>query len=119
MVQYEEKTLKLRICTIIPPCPLEANDGSDRCWTFACTDHSDDVKGVVQSCAIKFKNSEIAEKFKLEYEKYQKKNQEANDNVGKETTAEPEKEGKKEEVAPKEEAKKEEAKKEEEKKETA
>uniref|UniRef100_A0A7S2TKH1 RanBD1 domain-containing protein n=1 Tax=Lotharella oceanica TaxID=641309 RepID=A0A7S2TKH1_9EUKA len=105
MVLYEEKTLKLRLCTIIHPAnEMKANEGSDRAWAFACTDYSEseDGKGNVQACVIKFKNSEIADKFKAEYEKYQKVNGEAAKKG----------ESKKPEEAKKEEAKKEEAKKE-------
>eukprot|EP00466_Bigelowiella_natans_P019908 jgi/Bigna1/86071/estExt_fgenesh1_pg.C_80015 len=83
MVLYEEKTFKLRLCAMVPTKgELQANEGSDRSWTFACTDYSgkdedepgEEKKGVLQSCAIKFKNSEIANKFKAEFEKYQEEN---------------------------------------------
>jgi len=107
MVLYEEKTLKLRLCAIIHPAnEMKANEGSDRAWAFACTDYSEseDGKGNVQACVIKFKNSEIADKFKAEYEKYQKLNGEAAKAEGK---TEPKKEEPKKEEAKKEEAKKE------------
>mmetsp|Transcript_17209 Transcript_17209/g.25814 ORF Transcript_17209/g.25814 Transcript_17209/m.25814 type:complete len:184 (-) Transcript_17209:116-667(-) len=81
MVLYEEKTFKLRLCSMIPPdVKLAPNAGSDRAWTFACTDYSeaeDGTGGVIQSCAIKFKNSDIADKFKSEFEKYQEENKKA------------------------------------------
>mmetsp|Transcript_29558 Transcript_29558/g.72023 ORF Transcript_29558/g.72023 Transcript_29558/m.72023 type:complete len:186 (-) Transcript_29558:224-781(-) len=112
MVLYEEKTFKLRLCCIVPPeTPLAANEGSDRLWTFACMDfsESEDGKGQPQSVAIKFKNAEIAEKFKAEYEKYQSQNKAAMESKGSATQA----------VSKKEEPKKEEEKKEENKKETA
>ncbi|GAB5371229.1 hypothetical protein AAMO2058_001561500 [Amorphochlora amoebiformis] len=103
MVLYEEKTFKLRLCAIIhPTAKLSANEGSDRTWTFACTDFSEaeEGKGVIQSCAIKFRNSEIADKFKAEYEKYQEMNKKSSSKK-----TEKKEEAKKEEV--KQEAKKE------------
>uniref|UniRef100_A0A7S2TLP1 RanBD1 domain-containing protein n=1 Tax=Lotharella oceanica TaxID=641309 RepID=A0A7S2TLP1_9EUKA len=58
MVLYEEKTLKLRLCTIIHPAnEMKANEGSDRAWAFACTDYSEcrilecvDKTGLIIGC---------------------------------------------------------------------
>ncbi len=117
MVLYEEKTLKLRLCAVIPPPPsvLTANEGSDRTWTFACTDYSENKEGSVQSCAAKFKDSDGANEFKAQYEKYQAENAKASNADATPAAAASDAKGDTAEAAPaeKQEAKKEEAKKEE------
>lgn len=41
-----------------PKIELTPNTGSDRSWTWATTDFSDDVKGKEEVLAIKFRDSD-------------------------------------------------------------
>lgn len=65
----EEKTMKLRMNHFVhPDVELRANQGSDRSWTWACTDYASG-EAVQETFAIRFKNEEIAKAFKDEHDK--------------------------------------------------
>lgn len=71
----QEKTLKLCLNHMVnPEMELKPNMGSDRAWTWSSMDYadSDDVK--VTTFAIKFKNSDVANEFKAQYDKFRKVN---------------------------------------------
>mmetsp|Transcript_10863 Transcript_10863/g.31556 ORF Transcript_10863/g.31556 Transcript_10863/m.31556 type:complete len:115 (+) Transcript_10863:476-820(+) len=109
-----EKTMK--ICAnffVAPTIELKVNAGSDRSWVWQCHDFSEE-KTDVTILAIRFANSENAQKFKEEFEKAKKANEGKIDDGAsiEKSKAEPEEKGK--EDSPKEEAAKEEAAKKEE-----
>jgi len=68
----QEKTMKvISNHALDPRIKLEPNAGSDRSWVFSCYDFAD---GELEEkvFALRFSNSEVADEFKAEYEKYQK-----------------------------------------------
>jgi Ran-binding protein 1 len=70
-----EKTMK--ICAnffVGPTIDLKVNAGSDRSWVWQCHDFSEE-KTDVTTLAIRFANSENAQKFKEEFEKAKKANE--------------------------------------------
>jgi len=70
-----EKTMK--ICAnffVGPTTDLKVNAGSDRSWVWQCHDFSEE-KTDVTTLAIRFANSENAQKFKEEFEKAKKANE--------------------------------------------
>eukprot|EP00967_Tisochrysis_lutea_P049723 scaffold60985_cov39-Tisochrysis_lutea.AAC.2 len=114
LLMRREKTMK--ICAnffVAPTIELKVNAGSDRSWVWQCHDFSEE-KTDVTILAIRFANSENAQKFKEEFEKAKKANEGKIDDGAsiEKSKAEPEEKGK--EDSPKEEAAKEEAAKKEE-----
>lgn len=68
MLMRREKTMK--ICAnffLMPDIALKENAGSDRSWVWQCVDFSEE-KAEVSVLAIRFANSENAQKFKDEFE---------------------------------------------------
>jgi len=68
MLMRREKTMK--ICAnffIAPGTSLKENAGSDRSWVWQCIDFSEE-KSEVSTLAIRFANSENAQKFKEQFE---------------------------------------------------
>jgi Ran-binding protein 1 len=58
---------------VLPATELKANPGSDRAWTWVATDFSDEV-AKVESFAIRFRDSEVANDFKTKYDQARKVN---------------------------------------------
>jgi len=70
----QEKTLKLCINhKVHPEIDLVANAGSDRSWTWRTLDYSTE-EPEKQTFAIRFKDSEVANQFKAEYDKARQSN---------------------------------------------
>ena len=68
MLMRREKTMK--ICAnffLLPDIDLKENAGSDRSWVWKCMDFSEE-KQEVSVLAIRFANSENAQKFKEVFE---------------------------------------------------
>jgi Ran-binding protein 1 len=75
LLMRREKTMK--ICAnffVGPTIDLKVNAGSDRSWVWQCHDFSEE-KTDVTTLAIRFANSENAQKFKDEFEKAKKANE--------------------------------------------
>jgi len=71
----QEKTLKLCLNhTVHPTIELKVNLGSDRAWTWTCLDAADPEDVKVQTFAIKFKNSDVANEFKNKYDEFRASN---------------------------------------------
>jgi hypothetical protein len=70
VIMRQEKTLKC-CCNhfVSPVLELTPNAGSDRSWTWAVLDYADFDGAKDQTFAIRFKDAEIAAKFKEEWEK--------------------------------------------------
>lgn len=67
----QEKTMKVIANHALDPrINLEPNAGSDRSWVFSCFDFAD---GALEEkvFALRFSNSDVADAFKADYEKYQ------------------------------------------------
>jgi Ran-binding protein 1 len=113
MLMRREKTMK--ICAnffLSPDIELKENAGSDRSWVWQCIDFSEE-KQEVSVLAIRFANSENAQKFKDAFEAGKEANKGKPLDGPAPEAKEEKKEGKKEEAAaPKESPKKEEEKKE-------
>jgi len=72
LLMRREKTLK--VCAnhyVSPGLKLEENVGSDRSWVWTTVDHSEDTP-TKETLAIRFANSENAQKFKEEFVNAQK-----------------------------------------------
>jgi len=77
MLMRREKTMK--ICAnffLQPTIELKENAGSDRSWVWQCMDFSEE-KEDISVLAIRFANSENAQKFKEEFEKAKEANKAA------------------------------------------
>jgi len=75
LLMRREKTMK--ICAnffIAPGTILKENAGSDRSWVWQCMDFSEE-KAEVSTLAIRFANSENAQKFKEHFEEAMKINE--------------------------------------------
>lgn len=71
IVLREDKTLKLRVNhPVVPGLELKPNMGSDRAWTWASVDYSEDDPKTY-TFAIKFRNADVANAFKAKYEEAQ------------------------------------------------
>jgi Ran-binding protein 1 len=69
IVLRQEKTLKLCLNHIVnPKLALQSNPGSDRTWTWRAEDFADPLEPTTDTFAIKFKNSEVANEFKKQYD---------------------------------------------------
>jgi Ran-binding protein 1 len=67
----QEKTLKLCLNHMVnPDMELKPNMGSDRAWTWSSMDYADPDDVKVTTFAIKFKNSDVANEFKSQYDKF-------------------------------------------------
>ena len=106
LLMRREKTMK--ICAnffLLPDVELKENAGSDRSWVWKCMDFSEE-KQEFSVLAIRFANSENAQKFKEAFEEAKELNKGLNfSSEGESTVAAPEKAEAK--VAPKEGAKEE------------
>jgi len=72
LLMRREKTLK--VCAnhyVLPHLKLEENVGSDRSWVWTTTDHAEEP-GTKETLAIRFANTENAQKFKQEFISAQK-----------------------------------------------
>lgn len=91
MVMYQEKTFRLCLhCAIHPDVELTANEGSDRSWVWRTTDYANlESPGtpIDETFAIMFRNSDFADAFKVEYEKWGKKNKKVQTTSGTEEEA--------------------------------
>lgn len=76
MVLREEKTLKLRLNHKIPlNVDLKSNDGSDRFWSWRTNDYTDSpFEPTLETFGIKFKTSELATQFQLQWKNSQHSN---------------------------------------------
>ena len=104
LLMRREKTMK--ICAnffLLPDIELRENAGSDRSWVWKCMDFSEE-KQEVSVLAIRFANSENAQKFKEVFEEAKESNKGVN--FGAEGAA-PAPEKKEEKEEPKEDAKEE------------
>jgi Ran-binding protein 1 len=69
IVLRQEKTLKLCLNhQVNPKLALQSNPGSDRTWTWRADDFADPLEPTTDTFAIKFKNSEVANEFKKQYD---------------------------------------------------
>lgn len=82
LLMRREKTMK--ICAnffVVPTISLAENAGSDRSWVWQCHDYSEGRDGTTETqystLAIRFANSENAQKFKEEFEKAKEANKAA------------------------------------------
>eukprot|EP00823_Brevimastigomonas_motovehiculus_P000385 TRINITY_DN10473_c0_g1_i1.p1 TRINITY_DN10473_c0_g1~~TRINITY_DN10473_c0_g1_i1.p1 ORF type:complete len:231 (+),score=78.08 TRINITY_DN10473_c0_g1_i1:81-773(+) len=74
-IMRQEKTLKLVLNQIVDPSTeLKQNAGSDRAWTWANLDYSDDTP-TRYAFAIKFKTAELANAFKAVYDECRTSNE--------------------------------------------
>ena len=75
ILMRQEKILKI-ICNhqIDPRIELTPNIGNDRSWVWRAYDFSDGVELVETMFAIRFKDSDVANEFKKEFEKCQEEN---------------------------------------------
>lgn len=72
LLMRREKTLK--VCAnhyLLPGIQLQENVGSDRSWVWSCPADFADEEPRQEVFAMRFANSENAQKFKTEFEKYQ------------------------------------------------
>jgi Ran-binding protein 1 len=70
----QEKTLKCCMNHIVhPDLDLQANAGSDRSWTWRCTDYAGD-EPETQTFALRFKDADIANAFKAKINEVRKIN---------------------------------------------
>jgi len=68
IILRQQKTLKIRMHHIVAPaCELKQNTGSDRSWTWVATDYSDEV-AKIESFAISFRDSDVANDFKAKFD---------------------------------------------------
>lgn len=78
MAMHMEKTFRPCLaCIVLPDSQMSANESSDRSWVWTTTDFADpNAPGtpLVQSFAIKFKTKEIADNFKVVYDKHKVEN---------------------------------------------
>jgi Ran-binding protein 1 len=58
-----------------PDVDLKANAGSDRSWTWRCTDYAGDAPDP-QTFAIRFKDADTAQAFKTKFDEVRKINDE-------------------------------------------
>jgi len=95
LLMRREKTLK--VCAnhyVLPHLKLEENVGSDRSWVWTTTDHAEEP-ATKETLAIRFANTENAQKFKQEFLSAQKEMEK----LGGESTGTPKKEAKEAEPA--------------------
>jgi len=117
LLMRREKTYKICANHLLHPLmKLEVNVGSDRSWMWHCSADFAEEEPREELFAIRFANSENAQKFKEKFEECQKLSTGEVDAPKTTTLEEKKEEEKKEEPEKKEEEKKEEEKKEEEKK---
>jgi len=82
LLMRREKTLK--VCAnhyVLPHLKLEENVGSDRSWVWTTTDHSEEP-ATKETLAIRFANTENAQKFKQEFLSAQKEMEKAGESAG-------------------------------------
>jgi len=68
LLMRQDKTLKVCLNHVINPLiELQSNAGSDRSWVWRSTDYADVDEPKDETFAVRFQNSEIAQKFKDEF----------------------------------------------------
>lgn len=72
VLMREEKTLKMKVNHFLDPrMKLVPNSGNDRSWVWIAMDFAE-LELTETTFAVRFSNSDIAQTFKEEFEKYQK-----------------------------------------------
>jgi len=68
LLMRQDKTLKVCLNHVVNPLiELQSNAGSDRSWVWRSTDYADPEQPKDETFAVRFQNSEIAQKFKDEF----------------------------------------------------
>jgi Ran-binding protein 1 len=75
ILMRQEKTWKI-LCNhqIDPRIELKPNVGNDRSWVWRAFDFADGEELVETTFAIRFKDSDVADQFKVQFEKSQEEN---------------------------------------------
>jgi Ran-binding protein 1 len=75
VIMRQEKTFKLRLNHYVPDESLKSNPGSDKAWTWRCSDSATD-SGVAEvfSFAARFRTPADAQKFLAKWEEARKRN---------------------------------------------